>query len=202
MRTLLIFILLGVATFAEPVTLKLHRTPPVHANDTPATVEIDSVTVDVVPSGSKSLVRVIWKDPSKNTISVEQAKNQWQSGTFVKQTGATDRFVDACAVMVPVKPVEDGVYPSLQMGDAARPVTLYFYDGARGAAVMEAAGRGTTRRTGQSFPAKASYASGVWTVEMELPALASGTPLSVAIWNGGQSDRDGRKYFSIWHTIR
>jgi hypothetical protein len=36
-------------------------------------------------------------------------------------------------------------------------------------------------------------------VTLELPELPVGTPLAVAIWNGSQQDRDGRKYFSVWY---
>jgi hypothetical protein len=67
---------------------------------------------------------------------------------------------------------------------------------------MEASGRETTKRTGQSFPAQGQYAAGKWVVTMDLPAVAEGTPMAVAIWNGSQQDRDGRKYFTIWYRPR
>jgi len=85
------------------------------------------------------------------------------------------------------------------MGDESHPVVLYYFDATRGAAVMEASGRATTRRTGQSFPAKSAYRNGRWTVTMQLSDLPAGMPLAVAVWNGAQQDRDGRKGFSVWY---
>ena len=117
------------------------------------------------------------------------------------QTEATNRFFDACAVMVPANPIRDNVYPSLQMGDADHPVVLYYYDATRGSAVMEASGRGTTKRTGKTFPVQARHEGGKWTITMELPVTAPDTPFSFAVWNGSQQDRDGRKYFTIWSKI-
>jgi hypothetical protein len=67
---------------------------------------------------------------------------------------------------------------------------------------MEASGRETTKRTGQAFPEQAQYAAGKWTVTMQIPDLQAGTPFAVAIWNGSQQDRDGRKYFTIWYRAQ
>jgi len=77
-------------------------------------------------------------------------------------------------------------------------VLIYYWNAARGAMRMQAEGRGTTRRTGEAFPARALYRAGTWQMTMELPDLPAGLPLSLAVWNGAQQDRDGRKYFSVW----
>jgi DMSO reductase family type II enzyme heme b subunit len=87
------------------------------------------------------------------------------------------------------------------MGDQQDPVTIYYWNAARGPMLVDARGRETTRRTGQSFPARATYQSGGWSVSFELAGLPPGTPLAFAIWNGSQQDRDGRKYFSVWHWL-
>ena len=165
------------------VKVALHRTPPVYGNEPPAALEIPSVEMKVLHAGGKTLVRLAWADPSPDAPAV-------------------DHFADACAVMAPARPIEGDLFPSLQMGDAAHPVTIYFYDTTRGPAVMEASGRGTTKRTGKTFPAAGAYGNRAWVVAMELPPIAAGTPISVAVWNGSQKDRDGRKYFSIWQKIR
>ena len=66
---------------------------------------------------------------------------------------------------------------------------------------MEAQVRETTKRTGAAFPAEAKYKDGEWAVVFQLPDVPAGTPLALALWNGSQQDRDGRKYFSIWHWL-
>jgi len=77
-----------------------------------------------------------------------------------------------------------------------------FWDSTRGPGIMEATGRETTKRAGQVFPAQGQYSAGKWAVTMQLPDLPPGTPVAVAIWNGSQQDRDGRKYFSVWQPLR
>ena len=87
------------------------------------------------------------------------------------------------------------------MGDAEHPVEVYYWNATRGAMLMQAQGRGTTRRTGQDFPANSTYQSGQWHVIFELPDLPAGTTVAFAVWNGSQKDRDGRKYFSVWQVL-
>jgi DMSO reductase family type II enzyme heme b subunit len=171
----------GVWKTAPPTAVALHRTPPLYSTDPPAALEIAAVEVKLVREGGKTVARLEWRDASAE-----------------KTAGAPDGFADGVALMVPAKPVTGDLNPSLQMGDPAHPVLIYYYDAARGAALMEAAGRGTTRRTKEKFPAQAAYEGGKWVVTMELPELAPGAPYSLAVWNGRQQDRDGRKYFSIW----
>ena len=185
-----------------PATLALNRTPPLYSTDAPAALEIPSVQLQVLRGASGTSVRLEWADPTHDTAAIPKAERTWQGDSLVKQSAATDRFSDACAVMIPAKPLSGDVSPSLQMGDAAHPVRIFVWDSTRGAAIMEATGRETTKRTGQAFPAQGAYAAGKWTVTMQLPVLPEGTPLAVAVWNGAQQDRDGRKYFTIWYRPR
>ena len=185
-----------------PVSLALNRTPPLYSTDAPAALEINSVALQVLRSDSGTCLRLQWADPTHDTTALAKAERAWQGEHLVKQSEATDFFADACAVMVPANPTVGEVSPSLQMGDADHPVRIYFWDSTRGAAIMDASGRETTHRTGQSFPTQSEYASGKWTVTMKLPGLPPGTPLAIAVWNGAQQDRDGRKYFTIWYRSR
>jgi DMSO reductase family type II enzyme heme b subunit len=173
-----------------------------YATDAPAALEIPVVQVQGLHVAGKTILRLEWKDPSGDAATLAEAKTVWQSEDNAVHSEATDRFFDACAVMLPAQPVTDGAFPSLQMGDPGHPVLIYYYSAARGAAVMDASGRGTTRRTDETFPVHATYVAGAWQVTMELPEIPAETPLSVAVWNGSQQDRDGRKYFSVWHKIR
>jgi hypothetical protein len=182
-----------------PVSLALQRTPPLYSTDAPAALEIQSVQVQLLRGAPVTYVRLEWADSTSESFALEGARKAWVTEKLVTPSQATDRFSDSVAVMIPSQPPADGVYPSLQMGDPKHPVRIFFVDTSRGAHVMEAAGRGTTRRTAQTFPARSVYSGGTWAVTMKLPALPSGTPLSVAVWNGGQQDRDGRKYFTVWY---
>jgi len=180
----------------------LNRTPPLYDTDEPATLEIPSVDVRTARAGGKLLVQLSWRDPTHDAITLAEVPNSPPETRFRKvQTEADDRFFDAAAVMFPAKSGSGAIAPSLQMGDAEHPVEIYYWNATRGAMVMQAQGRGTTRRTGQSFPANSTYQNGQWNVIFELPDLSAGTTVAFAVWNGSQKDRDGRKYFSVWQVL-
>jgi DMSO reductase family type II enzyme heme b subunit len=187
---------------AATVSLSLQRTPPLYPTDAPAAVEIPSVQAQFIHGAVENFVRLEWADKTHDSAALPKAERAWQGDHLVTQSAATDRFYDACAVMIPAKPVTGDLNPSLQMGDADHPVRIFVWDSTRGAAVMEATGRETTKRTGQSFPAQAQYANGKWSVTLQIADMKAGTPFAVAIWNGSQQDRDGRKYFTIWYRAQ
>ena len=187
---------------AELVSLSLQRTPLLYPTDTPATLDITVVKLQLVRGPGAVFAKIEWSDPTHDSTDLPKAERFWQTEANVKQSGATDRFADACAIMTPERPVSGGVNPSLQMGDAANPVRIFFWDATRGPAVMRASGRETTRRTGESFPVRSAWGAGKWTVTMQLPELREGATVAIAIWNGAQQDRDGRKYFSVWYRTR
>ena len=156
----------------------------------------------MVRAGGKLLVHFFWRDSSEDTAALAQLPaTPPETRNRKEHSAATERFFDAAAVMYPAQAAGGLFAPSLQMGDQQQPVKIYYWNAARGAMLMEAQGRGTTRRTGQSFPARGVYRNGTWHVVMELPELQAGVPLSFAVWNGSQHDRDGRKYFSVWHSL-
>ena len=184
-----------------PHRLSLNRTPPLYDTDEPASLEIPVLDVRLARAGGKLLVQMSWSDPTQDTTVLPEVPNTPPETRFRKvPTEADDRFFDAAAVMFPAKP--GAAAPSLQMGDADDPVQIYYWNAVRGPMLMEAAGRGTTRRTGAGFAAHAAYEKGRWTVALELPDLSAGTPLAFAVWNGSQKDRDGRKYFSVWQVLK
>jgi DMSO reductase family type II enzyme heme b subunit len=187
---------------AAPMTLSLQRTPPLYPTDAPASIEVPSVQAQFLHTTAGNFVRLEWVDKSHDSALLPKAERAWQGDQLVTQSGATDRFSDACAVMIPAKAVTSDLNPSLQMGDADHPVRIFVWDSTRGAAVMEATGRETTKRTGQTFPAHGQYANGKWSVTLQVPDMKAGTPFAVAIWNGSQQDRDGRKYFTIWYRAQ
>jgi Ethylbenzene dehydrogenase len=180
----------------------LNRTPPLYDTDEPATLEIPSVDVRIARAGGKLLVQLSWRDPTHDAITLAEVPNTPPETRFRKvQTEADDRFFDAAAVMFPSRSGSGVIAPSLQMGDAEHPVEIYYWNATRGSMLMRAQGRGTTRRTGQNFPANSTYQNGQWNVIFELPDLPAGTTVAFAVWNGSQKDRDGRKYFSVWQVL-
>jgi hypothetical protein len=181
--------------------ISLNRTPPLFDTDEPASAEIPTADVRCMRAGGKLFVQLSWHDATRDMASLEAVPETAPETRFHKvATEAEDRFFDAAAVMVPDNP-DSPVNPSLQMGDAGHPVHIYYWNSTRGAMLMTASGRATTRRTGQSFPVAAVYQNNQWVVTFELTDQPSGTPLAFAIWNGSQKDRDGRKYFSVWYTL-
>ena len=180
----------------------LNRTPPLFDTDEPASLEIAAVDVRVARAGGKLLMRLTWRDTTQDAAALAAVPNSPPETRFRKvPTEADDRFFDAAAIMFPANPHPGDVSPSLQMGDAEDPVRIYYWNAARGAMLMQAQGRSTTRRTGQSFPAAGAYQNSQWSVVFELPELPPGTPVAFAVWNGSQKDRDGRKYFSVWQVL-
>jgi hypothetical protein len=180
----------------------LNRTPPLYDTDEPATLDISSVDVRLARVSKNLLVQLSWRDPTHDAITLAEVPNTPPETRFRKvQTEADDRFFDAAAVMFPTKAASGAIAPSLQMGDAEHPVEIYYWNATRGAMLMQAQGRGTTRRTGQNFPANSTYRNGQWNVVFELPDLPAGTTVAFAVWNGSQKDRDGRKYFSVWQVL-
>jgi len=179
--------------------IALNRTPRLYDTEAPSEPELAFVDIRLARAEGKLVVQMIWRDPTQDTAEIAKLPSAPTEGRPHKElTEATDRFFDSAAVMHTVRLPNNDVWPSLQMGDAGDPVTIYFWNAARGAARMQAEGRGTTKRTGESFPAQASYGDGSWHVTMELQDVPAGMPLAFAIWNGSQQDRDGRKYFTTW----
>ena len=179
--------------------IALNRTPRLYDTEAPSELELAFVDIRLARTEGKLVVQMIWRDPTQDTAEIAKLPSAPTEGRPHKElTEATDRFFDSAAVMHPVRLPDNDVWPSLQMGDTGDPVTIYFWNAARGAARMQAEGRGTTKRTGESFPAQASYGNGSWHVTMELQDVPAGMPLAFAIWNGSQQDRDGRKYFTTW----
>lgn len=181
----------------------LNRTPPLYETDRPAALEIPWVDVRVARAGGQLIVHLTWPDAAADQAELARAPSAPPERRVLKEpTAATERFFDAAAVMVPSTAAAETFTPSLQMGDPGQPVTIYYWNAARGAMRMEAQGRGTTRPTGTGFRARGVHRSGRWLVTMEMSDLAAGMPLAFAVWNGNQQDRDGRKYFSVWHWLQ
>lgn len=181
----------------------LNRTPPLYDTDAPAGLEVGHVNVRVARAGGKLLVRLAWHDATQDTAVIAKPPATPAEARRMKEhSEQSNRFFDAAAVMFPQNLSTGLASPSLQMGDANDPVTIYYWNAARGPMLMKAAGRATTARTGEGFPARGIYQGGEWRLAVELPDIPAGVPLAFAVWNGSQQDRDGRKAFSVWYRLQ
>lgn len=179
--------------------IALNRTPRLYDTEAPSELEIPYVDVRLARAEGKLLVQMTWKDATQDTAQIAKLPTAPTEGRPHKElTEATDRFFDSAAVMHPLRLSPEGAWPSLQMGDANDPVSIYFWNSTRGTARMQAEGRGTTKRTGDTFSAEGIYRDGSWHLALQLDAIPAGMPLAFAVWNGSQQDRDGRKYFTTW----
>jgi len=186
-------------TKIPPQRVALNRTPRLYDTEAPSEPEILFVDVRLTRADGKLLVNLTWHDSTRDSAQIAKLPSAPAEGREHKElTEATDRFSDAAAVMYPVHLPVNGQWPSLQMGEAGNPVSIYFWSASRGAARMDAEGRGTTKRTGNAFPAQAAYRDQFWHLTLELQDVSAGIPLAFAVWNGSQQDRDGRKYFTTW----
>lgn len=181
------------------VRVALNRTPPLYDTDPPSEAEISEVSVRVARANGKLLVQMTWQDRSQDAVILPKVPDTpYEARNMKEHTAESARFFDAAAVMLPASGTGS---PSLQMGDAQHAVKIYYWNATRGATEMAAEGRTTTRRLPSTFPARGVYRAGSWRVVLELPEPPAGAPLSFAVWNGSQLDRDGRKYFSVWHWL-
>lgn len=181
----------------------LNRTPPLYDTDPPAGLEVGHVNVQVARGGGKLLLRLAWRDATQDTAVIAKPPATPPEARRMKEhSEQSNRFFDAAAVMFPANLSTGIASPSLQMGDANDPVTIYYWNAARGPMLMKAAGRATTARTGEGFPARGVYQGGEWRLAVELPDIPAGVPLAFAVWNGSEQDRDGRKAFSVWYRLQ
>ncbi|MHB9036517.1 MAG: DOMON domain-containing protein [Armatimonadota bacterium] len=187
---------------ASPLRILLNITPRIVVTDKISRSAPPEVSVQCVRASDGTVVRLTWKDATKDKPNVRRPSPADAGGRVrVIHTDKTNRSYDAAAVMVPVNR-NPTVNPCIQMGEKADPVELYFWQAVRGAAVMTASGRATTLRTSKTFPSKAVYSNGGWQVTFVLPKLPNRTPLAFAIWDGSKGQRGGLKYYSLWHSLR
>lgn len=126
----------------------------------------------------------------------------------------TDLFGDAIALEIPYS--RTGT-PPICMGSQTAPVNIIFWRGdlAQPQNIV-AGGIGTVQvspdSASQNLSRYQAYSKGVWTVIVARPMTAAssnqiaftrGLSYSIAFanWNGSNTERNGRKGFSSWHTL-
>jgi DMSO reductase family type II enzyme heme b subunit len=164
-------------------------------------------------SQTSMYVQAKWKDVPYGgplNVSVSALHNgdaiyfrlSWQDDTADDGIGNTDQFVDAAAVLFPLK--DDA--PLLSMGSPQQPVNAWYWRPDLEAPYSTAAkGTGTTRRTvDPDLHAGGGYADGRWSMVVgrklkslgkEYVSLEPGMTAKVAfaVWQGSNQERGGLK---------
>ncbi len=185
---------------AQPAAVLLNRTPRIYQTEPATDRPPPACRVGAVRSGDKLCLRLRWDDATQDAPQAPSARADAPKHLPKRPTARTSAFADAAAVMVP-KGSDGPAFPSLQMGDKNHPVRLYYWNAARGAEELAAAGRATPLPAGRKFPCRARHDGSRWTLTMVLPDPGDGCPVAFAVWDGHAGDRDGLKFFSVWYVL-
>jgi DMSO reductase family type II enzyme heme b subunit len=176
------------AAWAKAVPVKLiayprQMIPPGLANSAPIPVEMRAFA-----SHEQLAVRLSWPDRSLNR----------------RHTDATDLFADGAAIQF-TRVGRHGGLPYIGMGETDRPVSIWFWrEGAR-PELLAARGFGTLGPgRGDAPRVNPTWRDEKWSVAFvgSLPNSSSPLPLAIAIWDGQEQGRDGRKHATAWHLLR
>lgn len=183
--------------------LWLNKTPPLYEGDPLDDGYRPAARIALMRCAEALLVRLTWSDSTESLPKPpERVPDAGQASIYKEHSLDIERFADAACVMVPRPAGPTASPPSLMMGEKGQPVDLYYWHEVRGCQRLEAAGRSTTTRTGETFPGVAHRLANGWEVVFQLPALPDGTPLAFAVWDGARGQRDGLKYFSLWYEVQ
>jgi DMSO reductase family type II enzyme heme b subunit len=182
-------------------SLLLNRTPPSFATDPVPPGALPAAEVRVVTTASALYVRLRWEDPTEERWTGPTAKAYASERIYKKPTTQPAGFYDGAAVMIPRGGLWRSRFPSLVMGDAEAPVTIYFWRHGDQPQVLSGLGRGTVSpEQRETFEVTVVREAGAWVAVFVLPAPEDPrTPLAFALWDGGQAQRNGDKFFSPWY---
>ncbi|KAB2917509.1 MAG: c-type cytochrome [Hyphomicrobiaceae bacterium] len=145
------------------------------------------VDVRVAVAGKTVAVRLEWPD---------ETADGWD-------TDRTDAFPDAAAVQFAA---QSDVLPYIGMGEPQQPVRLWLWRHQRRAEVLAARGFGSLEPARGSPPNAQAVRTGRggWALVLrgERPFPANPLPMAVAVWDGAEQGRAGRKYLTAWHLVR
>jgi len=183
--------------------LHLNRTPPLYAIGPADDGERPTASARALRlANGAAVVRIRWADATDDRARISaQYADAGAPHVYQRHSEGTGAFGDAVCVAIPRTRGPHATYPSMMMGDAAKPVEMYFWRAGEGFQRLDAHGRATP--TVATAPVEGRFAREAdgWAVTFVLPNMPRRTPLAFAIWNGGKQDRDGLKFYSLWHEI-
>jgi DMSO reductase family type II enzyme heme b subunit len=171
---------------AAPVTLMAYpqqMIAPGLENGAPIPVEMRVLT-----SSKRLAVKLSWSDRSLNR----------------RRNDSTDAFADGAAIQF-TRLSKHGSLPYIGMGETGRPVSIWFWREGSRPELLVARGFGTLGSgQGDAPHVNSIWSDGKWSVVFigPLPNSQSPLPLAIAIWDGQQQGRDGRKHMTSWHLLR
>jgi len=162
--------------------------------------------VQAIRAGNQLVFRLHWQDATLDAPVAPEAKAGEGGGEpkrlYRRPTSHPNAFADAAAIMIPDR-WNGPAFPSLMMGSAKEAVTLYHWNASRGGAVLTATGRTTVApMAGVKLEHRASHDADGWTLTLSVPNQPDGYPVSFAIWDGARGDRNGLKFFTVWHVLQ
>ncbi len=183
-------------TAAPQHTVRLHDR---RANELLAGAGAHPVRVRAATDGAELAVVVEWGDPTEDRV----------------RPAATDAFGDGVALEVPLRFGAGRRLPYVGMGDAGEEVAVYLLRaGPDGPIARQArgAGFGTLSRAdlgGLRAGMRYDPAAKAWRAVFVRPLEAAGqdlrrglVPFSIAVWDGGRSERGGNKALTRWKFLR
>lgn len=202
------------------IPVKWSATEPALDPSSPAWLSVAPVTVPVYPqigvppaSAPTGVSAVkLRAQYSAKTIALHL---EWPDDKPAKE-GGVGRFADAAAVQWPRRYGAGELLPYVGMGHAGAPVALWFWRADGTVQTLAAEGFGTlTIQPPEGLEARGEWKDGIWRVVFARALAATGEhslslaptqlgmlPLSVAVWNGEATERDGLKRLSSWQLLR
>jgi len=145
------------------------------------------VEVRILANAGQLAIRLTWRDASEDRVDAH----------------ATHRFADAAAVQFPVDTAAG--LPYIGMGGPHQPVSLWFWRAGGKSERLAANGFGTLAPAPGPVPeVQALRTAEGWRLVLRgpLPGAADPLVLALAVWDGAEQGRDGRKHLSPWYAVR
>lgn len=185
----------------KDIPLLWNRTPRIFPTDPPPPGAGFRGNARAEVSGGTLRVTLSWNDPTENATAEGERIPYGKEAIYRKPTERTDLFGDAAAMMVPAEAGER--FPGIMMGDPDREVRIVLWRAGKGVETLRARGRGTVERSPKDtgFSATHRRKGSLREVTFTMKDYPPGLPVSFAIWDGANGDRNGYKWYTPWYRI-
>lgn len=185
----------------KEIPLLWNRTPRIFPTDPPPPGAVFRGNARAEVSGGTLRVTLSWNDPTEDALAGDARVAYGKDSIYRKPTGSTDRFGDAAAMMVPAEAGDR--FPGIMMGDPDREVRIVLWRAGKGVETLHARGRGTVERSPKDagFSAEHRRKGQLREVTFTMKKYPPGLPVSFAVWDGANDDRNGYKWYTPWYRI-